>query len=142
MRLLLTVLFSTLLLTGFSQTSNPSLNQFVKDWLGKPYRLGGKTKFGIDCSQFNKRLYKDVFKLELENVCKKQWSQTTRILKDSLQIGDLVFFSSKYSPSGWHCGVFIGEKNFVHASNYREGVKISSLEEPVYKRIYKGAGRL
>jgi len=123
-------------------TSDTTLNNFMLHWLGKPYKLGGTTERGIDCSQFNKRLYKDVYALNLENVCYKQWNQTQRIKKDSLQIGDLVFFRSSQSPSGWHCGTYIGETMFVHAANKYEGVKISSLLEPRYKNAYKGAGRL
>lgn len=142
MKLLLTVIMSMLLLTGFTQTLDSTLNKFIYTWMGRPYRFGGKTKYGIDCSQFTKRLYKDVYGVELQNICKDQWAQTKRVPKDSLQIGDIVFFNSKASPSGWHCGVYIGGNSFVHSSNYRDGVKISSLEESMYKRIYKGAGRL
>ena len=123
-------------------TPDTTLNNFVYHWLGKPYRLGGKTERGIDCSQFNKRLYADVYKLELQNVCYKQWEQTERVKLDSLQIGDLLFFRSSVSPSGWHCATYIGETLFVHAANRYEGVKISSLLEPRYKAAYKGAGRL
>lgn len=123
-------------------TPDSTLNTFILHWVGKPYKLGGKTEAGIDCSQFNKRLYADVYKLSLENVCYKQWNQTVRIKKDSLEIGDLVFFRSTKSPSGWHCGTYIGETQFVHAANKIEGVKVSSLLEPRYKRAYKGAGRL
>ncbi len=118
------------------------LNQFIIKWLGKPYKLGGRTEKGIDCSQFNKRLYLDVYKLTLENVCYKQWNQTQRIKRDSLQVGDLLFFRSRQSPSGWHCGCYIGNSYFVHAANRFEGVKISSIKEPRYLSSYKGAGRL
>ncbi len=122
-------------------TADTTLNNFMLHWLGKPYRLGGTTERGIDCSQFNKRLAKDVFKIELQSVCYKQWNETERIKKDSLAVGDLVFFRSRQSPSGWHCGTYIGETMFVHAANKYEGVKISSLLEPKYKKAYKGAGR-
>jgi lipoprotein Spr len=123
-------------------TIDTTLNKFVYHWLGKPYKLGGKTERGIDCSQFNKRLAKDVYKIEIENVCYRQWDSTQRVVKDSLQIGDLVFFRSRQSPSGWHCGTYIGETMFVHSANRYEGVKISSLLEPKYKMAYKGAGRI
>jgi lipoprotein Spr len=123
-------------------TPDTTLNTFIYHWLGKPYKLGGKTERGIDCSQFNKRLYTDVYKLNLENVCYRQWDQTERIKSDSLQIGDLLFFRSRQSPSGWHCATYIGETMFIHAANRYEGVKISSLLEPRYKAAYKGAGRL
>ena len=79
-----------------------NLNKFITHWIGKPYRLGGKTERGIDCSQFNKRLATDVYKIELQNTCSTQWENTNRIKKDSLEIGDLIFFRSRISPSGWH----------------------------------------
>jgi len=118
------------------------LNSFILKWLGKPYKLGGKTEKGIDCSQFTKRLYKDVYNLDLQNVAYKQWNQTIRVKRDSLQIGDLVFFRSRQSPSGWHCGAYIGNTYFVHAANKFEGVKVSSLKEPKYLKSYRGGGRL
>lgn len=123
-------------------TTDTILNKFMLHWIGKPYKLGGKTERGIDCSQFTKRFYKDVYNKQLENVAYKQWNQTMRIKKDSLQIGNIVFFRSRQSPSGWHCGIYLGETMFIHAANRYEGVKISSLLEPRYKNAYKGAGKL
>ncbi len=123
-------------------TEDSVLNSFILKWLGKPYKLGGKTEKGIDCSQFTKRLYKDVYVKELENVAYKQWNQTIRVKRDSLQVGDIVFFRSRQSPSGWHCGAYIGNTYFVHAANKFEGVKISSLKEPKYMKSYRGSGRL
>jgi lipoprotein Spr len=123
-------------------TPDSILNKFMLYWIGKPYKLGGNSERGIDCSQFNKRLYKDVYNKVLGEVAYKQWAQTQRIKKDSLGVGDLVFFISKASPSGWHTGVFIGNTYFIHAANKYEGVKISSLEEPRYKKAIRGYGRL
>lgn len=119
-----------------------TLEEFITEWKGAPYRLGGYSKTGIDCSQFTKRLYKDVYNKQLENVAWKQWNQTKRVSKASLEVGDIVFFNSKVSPSGWHCGIYIDNNKFVHSSNKREGVKISDLSEYPYNREYKGAGRL
>ena len=123
-------------------TPDTILNKFMLYWIGKPYKLGGSTERGIDCSQFNKRLYKDVYGKVLGEVAYKQWAQTQRIKKDSLSVGDLVFFISKASPSGWHTGTYIGNTYFIHAANKYEGVKISSLEEPRYKKAIRGYGRL
>jgi lipoprotein Spr len=123
-------------------SNDTTLNTFITYWLRKPYKLGGNTERGIDCSQFNKRLAADVYKINIENTCATQWETTSRIKKDSLQVGDLIFFKSKVSPSRWHCGTYIGETMFVHASNKYEGVKISSLNEPNYKKAYRGAGRI
>jgi lipoprotein Spr len=123
-------------------TSDTLLNKFMLHWIGKPYKLGGSTERGIDCSQFNKRLYKDVYGKQLGDVAYKQWEQTQRLKRDSLIVGDLVFFRSRQSPSGWHCGTYIGNTYFIHAANRYEGVKISSLDEPRYKAAIRGYGRL
>lgn len=123
-------------------TSDSILNKFMLYWIGKPYKLGGNSERGIDCSQFNKRLYKDVYNKVLGEVAYKQWEQTQRLKKDSLVVGDLVFFRSKASPSGWHTGTYIGNTYFIHAANRYEGVKISSIEEPRYKQMIRGYGRL
>lgn len=123
-------------------TDTLKLDVFIRNWLGVKYKLGGSTKRGIDCSQFTKRLYQDVYGLELKDVAYKQWIQTKRVPKTGLIVGDIVFFNSRVSPSGWHCGIYIGNDRFVHAANKSEGVKISSLSEPKYKKSYKGAGRL
>jgi lipoprotein Spr len=123
-------------------TDSAKLDSFIRDWLGVRYKLGGSTKRGIDCSQFTKRLYRDVYGLELKDVAYKQWIQTKRISKTSLIVGDIIFFNSRISPSGWHCGIYIGNNKFVHAANKSEGVKISSLSELKYIKSYKGAGRL
>lgn len=118
------------------------LESFVMEWYGVKYRLGGSTKRGIDCSQFTKKLYWEVYGLKLGKNCAEQWGQTKRIKKDSLKVGDIVFFRSRQSPSGWHCGLYLGNDTFAHAANKKEGVKISGLSEPRYLRSYKGAGRL
>ena len=123
-------------------TQDTILNKFILKWIGKPYKLGGKTEKGIDCSQFTKRLYQDVYNKQLQNVAYKQYNQTRRVKRDSLQVGDIIFFRSKQSPSGWHCGAYIGNTYFVHAANRYEGVKISSLKEPRYLKSYRGSGRL
>jgi cell wall-associated NlpC family hydrolase len=118
------------------------LSSFVMEWYGVRYRLGGSTKRGIDCSQFTKKIYSVVYGRKLGDNCQEQWKQTKRVERDSLTTGDIIFFRSRQSPSGWHCGLYLGNDTFVHAANRKEGVKISSLFEPRYLRAYKGAGRL
>jgi lipoprotein Spr len=125
-----------------SKTKQKPLHSFVMEWYGVKYKLGGSTKRGIDCSQFTKKLYSEVYGKKLGDNCFEQWRQTKRIKKDELEIGDLIFFRSRQSPSGWHCGIYLGRDTFVHSANKKEGVKISSLFEPRYLRSYKGAGRI
>jgi len=120
---------------------NSDVNKFIKHWIGKPYKLGGNSVAGIDCSNFVKKFYKEVCNLDIPKVCYQQWNITTRIVKSDLQIGDILFFNSSVSPSGWHCAIYIGNNKFVHAANKLQGVKINDLDEEYYKRHYKGAGR-
>jgi lipoprotein Spr len=140
MKKILLVLFLSLSVLSYGQTK--SLDSFINEWLGTPYHLGGDSKTGIDCSQFTKRLYKEVYGKVLKNTTQKQYYQTKRVSKHSLKIGNIVFFNIASSPSGWHCGVFIGNNKFIHASSRREGVIISDLNSYPYNRSYKDAGRL
>lgn len=139
---LLILLATIFLITLSCSGQTKELSTFVNEWMGVRYRLGGSTKKGIDCSQFTKKLYNEVYGVKLGNNCQQQWNQTKRVERDSLVVGDILFFRSRQSPSGWHCGLYLGEGNFVHAANRAEGVKISNLSEPKYANHYKGAGRV
>ena len=130
------------IINGQNLNIDSNLLSFIKEWKGIPYVLGGTTKKGIDCSGLNKRLYQTVYNIKLPDVCYKQWNVTSRVNRDSLISGDLIFFRSTRSPSGWHCGCYIGDSMFFHAPQRGDVVKISSLEEEKYKRSYKGAGRI
>jgi murein DD-endopeptidase / murein LD-carboxypeptidase len=134
-----------LLITMSCAGQTKELSTFINEWMGVKYRFGapnGGSKKGIDCSQFTKKLYGEVYGVKLGNNCQQQWNQTKRVERDSLMVGDILFFRSKISPSGWHCGLYLGNGNFVHAANRVEGVKISSLTEPRYDKNFKGAGRI
>lgn len=119
-----------------------TLNNFISEWIGKPYKFGGKTKNGIDCSNFVRTCYKEVYDRVLVGTTKYIFRQTNRVTKEMLSVGDILFFKSRQSPSGWHCGVYIGDNKFVHAANRKEGVKISALNEKIYEINFLGGGRL
>lgn len=142
MKKIIAIVFLLFAVNVYSQTNNNTLSNFVNEWSGRPYKLGGKTEFGIDCSNFVIRLYKDVFGKTIEGTCRYLWKQTERVENGFAQIGDLIFFTSPQSPSGWHVGVYIGNDEFVHAANRKEGVKVSCLFESYYKKHFKGLGRL
>ena len=118
-----------------------ALNKFIKEWIGVPYKLGGTTKRGIDCSKLTQRLFKDVYNKTIPDVSWKQWNASKRVKRSELQLGDLVFFRSRRSPSGWHVGFYLGNNKFLQAPQKGDRVKISSLNEYPYNKSYKGAGR-
>ncbi|MDF2853838.1 MAG: glycoside hydrolase [Sphingobacterium multivorum] len=123
-----------------SATTNTKLYQFVYEWLGTPYRLGGDSKRGIDCSKFSYELYDKVFNTSLGYNSRNQYSQVKTVEKNELKAGDLVFFKIR-SKSITHVGVYIGDNKFAHASSSK-GVMISNLDEPYWRRYYYNGGRL
>ena len=77
---------------------------------------------------------------KMNRVADDQMDQGTYVSRDSLQIGDLVFFGSGNYAN--HVGMYIGNNNFVHASTPSTGVRINSLDETYYKTRYIGARRI
>lgn len=119
-----------------------ALNKSVNEWLGTPYKYAGKTKSGVDCSGLVYNIYKEVYNKIIPPISKLQWKFSKRIFKNALLPGDLVFFRSKRSPSGWHVGIYLGNGDFVHSPRRGDVVKISNLNNKYYLNNYKGAGRV
>jgi len=132
--------FSQIMGVALSATSNLKLYEFVYDWIGTPYRLGGGTKKGIDCSGFAFELYNKVFSTLIGNNSRNIFSMVNPISKSELKEGDLVFFKIG-SRSITHMGVYMGNNKFVHASTSK-GVMISDLDEAYWRRYYYKGGRL
>lgn len=124
---------------ALSATSNMKLFHFVYDWIGTPYRFGGSSKKGIDCSAFTKELYSEVFNLNIERSSRDIFSTVSPVSKDELKEGDLVFFKI-HSRRISHVGIYLGNNRFAHASS--KGVAISSLDDAYYSRYFYRGGRL
>lgn len=132
--------FSQIMGVAVSASTNTKLYQFIYEWIGTPYRLGGKTKKGVDCSKFAYELYDQVFNTTLGHNSRNIYTQVDPIKKDELKPGDLVFFKIR-SRNITHVGVYIGDDKFAHASSSR-GVMISNLNEAYWKRYYYNGGRM
>jgi lipoprotein Spr len=124
---------------ALSTTSNVKLFQFVYDWIGTPYRFGGSSRKGIDCSAFTKELYSKVFNLDIQRNSRDIFSMVSPVKKDELKEGDLVFFKI-HSRSISHVGIYLGNNKFAHASS--KGVAISNLDDDYYSRYFYRGGRL
>lgn len=121
--------------------TNDLLYDFIDEWYGTRYRLGGTDKRGIDCSAFVQRLYARVFNVSLFRTAAEQFSLCHSIWnKEDLKEGDLVFFHI-HTKRISHVGIYLINDYFVHSSS-SNGVMISKLSDAYWKRYYAGAGRV
>ena len=111
----------------------PTFNQVYESWKGTPYRLGGKSRRGIDCSAFVQVGYYDVFNEMLPRTTGEQARLGRWIPLADAKEGDLVFF--KTGRRLRHVGIYLGNAEFLHAST-SQGVMISSLANPYWRRAF------
>jgi cell wall-associated NlpC family hydrolase len=120
------------------------LVKVAKSFMGAPYKYGGNTVRGLDCSAYVKKIY-EIFDVQLPRSAREQYMVGTKIGRSDLAVGDLVFFKTRrYAKYPTHVGIFIGDGNFIHASSGkgRLGVKIDSLGSDYYSGAYIGATRI
>lgn len=110
-----------------------------KKVLGTPYKWGGTTPAGFDCSGFIGYTFKKAGKT-LPRTTAEIYKQGKAVSKSNLQEGDFVYFQTyKKGPS--HMGIYIGNNEFIHSSSSK-GVSITSLDNSYWKKRYIGAKRL
>ena len=115
------------------------LREAEADWHGTPYRYGGASRDGIDCSAFVMTIYKDLFDLALPRTTLTQVETGEEVSPDALQAGDLVFFRT--SRKTRHVGIYLGAGEFAHAST-SQGVMTSRLDNSYWQRTYWTARRI
>ena len=123
------------------QGNEDALWQAVSRWLNTPYRYGGQSRQGIDCSSLTCSIYREVYDLELPRTVAQQIKTGRYVQKSRLKPGDLVFFRNGGSGVIDHVGIYLGQDKFVHAS-VRQGVIISRLSAAYYQRHYVSARRI
>jgi cell wall-associated NlpC family hydrolase len=122
------------------QENENSIISFARKFLGVPYRFGGESRRGIDCSAFVQRVYQ-YFSIDLPRTAREQFKAGVRVSKNDLQVGDLIFFQT-YAKFPSHVGIYVGGGKMIHASSRYKKVTISKLDMPYYQKRFIGVIRI
>ncbi|MUI53090.1 C40 family peptidase [Aliivibrio fischeri] len=114
-------------------SSSDAYQDYFYQWQGVPYKYGGTSKNGVDCSAFTQNAFDVLHRLSLPRTTEYQATSGTQIALANAKKGDLIFF--KTSVKVRHVGVYIGNREFMHASTSK-GVIISSLDNPYWKKAF------
>lgn len=108
-------------------------------WRGVPYRTGGTSRYGVDCSAFVQITFRQQFGLQLPRDTDGQARIGVAVRSGQRQPGDLLFFNTgRFSR---HVGIYLQQGQFLHASTSK-GVIISSLDNPYWRKTYSQTRRL
>lgn len=121
----------------------PLMNEICK-WLGTPYRLGGTTRQGVDCSGFIGAIYKKVYHQQIQRTVAGIYQENCKhIRKSRTKQGDILFFNFKKRPRRQlsHAGIYLKRGYFVHASSSK-GVIINHLSQDYYRKGWRKSGRI
>ena len=100
---------------------------FAEQYVGTPYRFGGASPSGFDCTGFVMYVYSH-FGVSLPHTEAGQLAGGPRVSADHLQPGDVLVFANTYRSGLSHTGIYVGGGQFVHAANERHGVMVSALD--------------
>ena len=132
--------------TAAAGSTKPSLERgeqaagYALTMVGKPYRYGGSSPKGFDCSGLVMYSYKNAG-LALPHNTDKQRSASRSIKLAELRRGDLLFFNQEGKKYG-HVAIYVGDGRFVHAPSSGKSVRSDRLDSPYWKKHLSEARRI
>lgn len=114
---------------GAVSVSSNAVVAYASNFLGTPYKWGGTTPAGFDCSGFTQYVYKH-FGINLGRATYNQINDGYAVSRDELKPGDLVFYGTGGSPS--HMGIYVGNGMYIHSPRTGDVVKISPYDRSDY----------
>lgn len=122
-----------------SDSTAYSAASVAKSMIGQPYRYGGQSPGGFDCSGLVWYSYRKVG-VNTARTSKALRKQSKKVSRKKMKPGDLVFFK------GWirtgHVGIYLGNGMFVHAPSSGKRVKIDRIDSGYWDDHFKSAGRI
>jgi len=126
--------------TTKSQPSPHRALAIAIDMIGTPYRYGGTSPRGFDCSGLVYYAYRKAG-IQPPRTTTEQYHQSKRVQVSRLQPGDLVFFTISQGKLS-HVGIYAGDDRFVHAPSSGKSVAYATLHDPYWRGRLIGAGRI
>ena len=122
----------------YSATPASRAAAIALDQVGSPYRYGGTTPAGFDCSGLVHYAYGSVG-LRTPRTTGELWSRLPPVSRASLAVGDVLFFDIDGKVS--HVGLYLGGGRFVHAPSSGRHVSVARLDDLYYQRAFIRGGR-
>lgn len=112
----------------------------AKSLLGVPYRYGGSTPRGFDCSGLVQYVFKQSVGLKLPRTSRHQFDRTRPVQRGHEKPSDLLFFDINGRGIS-HVGIYLGRGKFIHAPNNGDKVKVSNANTKYWRRRFRGVRR-
>lgn len=122
---------------------NLALYEEVISWLGTPYKLGGTSRQGVDCSGYVREIYRTVYRKPLNRTVNAIYAENIKTIpRRKLETGDLVFFNfTQKRRTHSHIGIYLKKGYFTHAGS-SSGVAVHHLSTPYFKKGWTKSGRV
>jgi cell wall-associated NlpC family hydrolase len=128
-------------LSADNGTAKEKMLMEILKYINTPYKYGGTSSNGIDCSAFTQAVFSKSLSIRLDRTARGQYHEGQEVDDiNDLQFGDLVFFNTSRREKPGHVGIYIGDHLFVHAA--RSGVTVSSLDMDYYAKRFMGGRRI
>lgn len=114
--------------------------EYARGMVGKPYRYGGNSPSGFDCSGLVQYSYSRAG-LPVPRTTRSQRQSSVAIGSQALRAGDLLFFNQEGQKSS-HVGIYVGDGRFVHAPSSGKRVRVDKLDARYWQKHFAGARRI